>query len=68
MTIKELKDKLSKYDQDTQVKIKINVLSSNFEFIENTIEEIEIISFTDYLNDDENIVSLETTYVSKVEE
>ncbi|MCI8346608.1 MAG: hypothetical protein HFJ12_01495 [Bacilli bacterium] len=65
MTVKELKNKLGMYPEDTKVNIEVQVLNSEYGYIDTTIEELASTIYVDNLNVDENELHLQVIYVQK---
>lgn len=68
MTVKELKDKLKMYPEDTKVNVELQILNSEYGYIDTTIEELASTIYVDNLNVDENELHLQVIYIQKEED
>lgn len=68
MTVKELKDKLKMYPEDTKVNVELQVLNSGCGYVDTTIEELASTIYIDNLNVAENELHLQVIYIQEGED
>ena len=65
MTIKELKQKLSMYPDETKVNVEVQILNKDYGYIDTTIEELTSTIYVDNLDVDDDELHLQIIYIEK---
>ena len=68
MTVKELKDKLKMYPEDTEVRVEVIVEDNEGIEIDTSISHFFNFNYTDYLNGGQGFINLRVLYQQKEED